>query len=66
MIRHTVAFKLRHPPGSAPESAFLAAARILSAIPVAVKVSVAIAVAVVAASAVLMARTMRRRKQKAP
>ena len=33
MIRHTVAFKLRHPPGSAPESAFLAAARILSAIP---------------------------------
>ena len=37
-----------------------------AAIPVAVKVSVAIAVAVVAASAVLVARTMRRRKQKAP
>jgi Stress responsive A/B Barrel Domain len=33
MIRHTVAFKLKHPTGSASETAFLAAAQILSAIP---------------------------------
>lgn len=37
-----------------------------AAIPVAVKVSVATAVAVVAGSAILVARAMRRRKQKAP
>jgi Stress responsive A/B Barrel Domain len=33
MIRHTVAFKLKHPPGSEPESAFLAAAQVLATIP---------------------------------
>ena len=33
MIRHTVAFKLKHPAGSAPEVAFLKAARGLAAIP---------------------------------
>ena len=33
MIRHTVAFKLKHPPGSESESAFLAAAQVLSTIP---------------------------------
>ena len=33
MIRHTVAFRLRHPKGSAPEAAFLADARALAAIP---------------------------------
>jgi Stress responsive A/B Barrel Domain len=33
MIRHTVAFKLKHPSGSELESAFLAAAHVLAAIP---------------------------------
>lgn len=33
MIRHTVAFSLRHPGGSAQERDFLAAARVLAAIP---------------------------------
>ena len=33
MIRHTVAFKLKHPSGSEAEVAFLKAARILTAIP---------------------------------
>jgi len=33
MIRHTVAFSLRHPKGSAEEAAFLADARVLAAIP---------------------------------
>jgi hypothetical protein len=33
MIRHTVAFRLKHLPGSDPESAFLAAAQLLSTIP---------------------------------
>jgi hypothetical protein len=33
MIRHTVAFKLKHAPGSAPERDFLEAARKLAAIP---------------------------------
>ncbi|MBN9021035.1 MAG: Dabb family protein [Rhizobiales bacterium] len=33
MIRHTVVFRLRHPPGSAAETAFLEAARSLEAIP---------------------------------
>jgi Stress responsive A/B Barrel Domain len=32
MIRHTVAFRLKHPSGSEPERAFLAAAQLLSAI----------------------------------
>lgn len=33
MIRHTVAFKLRHPAGSQAETAFLSAAQILATIP---------------------------------
>jgi hypothetical protein len=33
MIRHTVAFKLKHAPGSEPESAFLRAAQVLISIP---------------------------------
>lgn len=33
MIRHTVVFRLRHPPGSSDEKAFLEAARTLAAIP---------------------------------
>ena len=33
MIRHTVAFRLRHPEGSAAETAFLTDARVLAAIP---------------------------------
>ncbi len=33
MIRHTVAFKLKHPAGSEVESDFLTAAQILAAIP---------------------------------
>lgn len=33
MIRHTVAFTLRHAPGSAEERAFLDAANVLAAIP---------------------------------
>lgn len=33
MIRHTVAFRLRHPLGSAEEVAFLEAALVLAAIP---------------------------------
>jgi hypothetical protein len=33
MIRHTVAFKLRHPSGSKSESDFLAAAQMLRTIP---------------------------------
>ena len=33
MIRHTVVFRLKHPPGSAEEKAFLAAAKALAAIP---------------------------------
>ena len=33
MIRHTVAFTLKHPHGSAAETAFLDAAKILAAIP---------------------------------
>ncbi|WP_027133302.1 Dabb family protein [Geminicoccus roseus] len=33
MIRHTVVFRLKHPPGSAAEAAFLEAARALAAIP---------------------------------
>ncbi|GLS31554.1 Stress responsive A/B Barrel Domain [Mesorhizobium albiziae] len=33
MIRHTVAFRLRHREGSSEETAFLAAAKVLAAIP---------------------------------
>ena len=33
MIRHTVAFKLKHPKGSVEESEFLNAAKVLSTIP---------------------------------
>lgn len=33
MIRHTVVFRLRHPPGSQEEENFLSAARSLSKIP---------------------------------
>lgn len=33
MIRHTVVFSLKHAPGSAAESAFLADAKVLAAIP---------------------------------
>lgn len=33
MIRHTVVFRLKHARGSAAEAAFLAAARVLAAIP---------------------------------
>jgi hypothetical protein len=33
MIRHTVAFKLKHPAGSEAEASFLRAARILTSIP---------------------------------
>jgi Stress responsive A/B Barrel Domain len=33
MIRHTVAFKLKHAPGSEAEAAFLKAAQVLIAIP---------------------------------
>ena len=33
MIRHTVAFKLKHPPDSEPERAFLRAAKVLVFIP---------------------------------
>ncbi|MCX5512407.1 stress responsive alpha-beta barrel domain-containing protein [Kaistia algarum] len=33
MIRHTVAFRLRHPKGSPAEAAFLADALVLAAIP---------------------------------
>lgn len=33
MIRHTVVFRLKHPPGSAEEEEFLAAATVLAAIP---------------------------------
>ena len=33
MIRHTVVFKLKHPAGSSPETAFLQAIRKLSLIP---------------------------------
>ena len=33
MIRHTVVFRLKHPPGSAAEAAFLEAANVLAAIP---------------------------------
>ena len=33
MIRHTVQFKLRHPPGSKPEQDFLTAALALTTIP---------------------------------
>ena len=33
MIRHTVAFRLRHPEGSAAEAAFLSDALVLAAIP---------------------------------
>ena len=33
MIRHTVAFRLRHSPGSAEETDFLTAALVLAAIP---------------------------------
>jgi hypothetical protein len=33
MIRHTVAFRLKHPPGSAEEKKFLADARELAKIP---------------------------------
>ncbi len=33
MIRHTVVFRLKHPPGSAEEAAFLTAAKDLAAIP---------------------------------
>jgi hypothetical protein len=33
MIRHTVAFRLRHPPGSDEEASFLSTARDLSKIP---------------------------------
>jgi Stress responsive A/B Barrel Domain len=33
MIRHTVAFRLKHPPASASESAFLKAAKVLISIP---------------------------------
>ncbi len=33
MIRHTVAFKLKHAEGSEPEAAFLRAAQVLMAIP---------------------------------
>ncbi len=33
MIRHTVAFKLKHPKGSAEEKAFIEDAKVLAAIP---------------------------------
>lgn len=33
MIRHTVAFKLKHPSGSEAETSFLKAARVLTTIP---------------------------------
>jgi hypothetical protein len=33
MIRHTVAFRLKHPAGSAPERDFLTAAQVLTSIP---------------------------------
>ncbi len=33
MIRHTVVFRLKHPPGSQEEAAFLDAASVLAAIP---------------------------------
>ena len=33
MIRHTVAFKLKHPKGSPEEKAFISDARVLAAIP---------------------------------
>ena len=33
MIRHTVVFRLKHPPGSAEEKDFLEAAKALAAIP---------------------------------
>ena len=33
MIRHTVAFRLHHAPGSAQEADFLAAARVLADVP---------------------------------
>ena len=33
MIRHTVVFRLRHPPGSSEEADFLDSARVLAAIP---------------------------------
>jgi hypothetical protein len=33
MIRHTVAFKLKHPSGSEPEASFLKAAQVLTSIP---------------------------------
>ena len=33
MIRHTVVFRLKHPPGSAAEERFLAAADVLASIP---------------------------------
>jgi hypothetical protein len=33
MIRHTVAFRLKHPPGSAAEADFLQAAEVLAGIP---------------------------------
>lgn len=33
MIRHTVAFKLKHPTGSIAETSFLKAAKVLTAIP---------------------------------
>ena len=33
MIRHTVVFRLKHPPGSSEEAAFLETARGLAAIP---------------------------------
>jgi hypothetical protein len=33
MIRHTVVFRLKHPPGSQEERAFLAAADVLESIP---------------------------------
>ena len=33
MIRHTVVFRLKHPPGSAAETAFLEAATILAGAP---------------------------------
>ena len=33
MIRHTVAFRLRHAPGSGEEAAFLRDAKVLAAIP---------------------------------
>ena len=33
MIRHTVVFRLKHPPGSSPEADFLNAAQVLAATP---------------------------------